>query len=221
MRNNKEILSQRIKNGISSPFNEELINLIKPAIRLFPQKNKRIEERISKMGGLPLIGANEEWPRTEKENKPYAFLLQLDLGEISEVSIENELPKNGLLSFFFNLETWDDGKVFYHEKNNQLIQAPLPEEFYVEEKRKQLPFWKRLFTKRNSFHVFEEHFLEFKLEYQMPSWDSLQMELFHLKGNTTYSDLEVEEKFLVEYNRCGKKRPSFIGLLYRFARLGL
>jgi len=206
MKKDKEILTQRIQNGIAKPFSTELIKLIKPAIRIISQEDQLTQKSLSKFGGIPLMKKEEEWLRAKKGNNPYVFLLQLDLEEIKPYNIGQQLPEKGILSFWFNLDTWDDGKVIYYPNAEALIKADLPPELKEEEERKKLPIWKRIFTKKSEFRLFPECQLKFEIEYHAPSWDSLQIKLFHIRNNTKPIDLEIDEKYIDEY--CCENRSD-------------
>lgn len=211
MKKNKDILTQRIKNGISKPFSDEFIKLIKPAIRIIPNENQSNPKSLSKFGGIPLIEKGKDWIRNQINNKPYAFLLQLDLEEIQSYDIENRLPKKGILSIWFNLDYWDDGKVIYYQNKTELVKAKVPVELKEDEKRKKLPIWKRIFTKRNEFKLFPERFVNFEIEYHAPSWDSLQIKLFQLQSNTKPTDLEIDEKYIDDYCPDYKSEHHLLG----------
>jgi uncharacterized protein YwqG len=60
----------------------------------------------SKLGGLPAVPHRFEWPVWN--GAPLQFLCQLDLEEIHRASPVGWLPKDGLLSFFYDAEqsTW-------------------------------------------------------------------------------------------------------------------
>ena len=211
MKKTREILTKRIRNGIAKPFSSELIKLIKPAIRMIPEQAQSQEKTLSKFGGIPLIKKGEDWIRNQKTNNPYAFLLQLDLEEIESYDIENRLPKKGMLSIWFNLDYWDEGKIIYYPNKEELIKATVPIEFSEEEKRKALPFWKRVFTKYKNVKLYPECKIKFEVEYQTPSWDSLQISLFHLKNKTKPRDLEIDEKFIDDYCYEYKSSHHFFG----------
>ncbi|MCM1164991.1 MAG: YwqG family protein [Lachnospiraceae bacterium] len=100
---------------------------------------------LTKFGGVPDVPENFQWPRYEGESmftdevkpRPLAFLAQFDLANIAQFDTDNMLPKTGLLSFFYDLETmkWgfdpkDKGsaRVFYFEDANALSPAEFPEE---------------------------------------------------------------------------------------------
>lgn len=56
----------------------------------------------SKLGGVPDLPSGVEWP-VYKE-RPLDFLLQVDLAEASPFEKAGLLPKDGLLTFFYNLD---------------------------------------------------------------------------------------------------------------------
>lgn len=207
----KETLIHKVKKGIKAPFSDELIKWIRPAIRIFPAREETASSSLSQFGGIPLIKKGEQWIRSKENNKPYVFLLQLDLEELKSFDIDNRLPDKGILSVWYNLDYWDDGKVVYYRDKRELIKADLPKEYEEEEKRKKLPVWKRIFTKSNGFRLFSECQLKFEIDYQIPSWDSLQMKLFHVRNGTRFLDLEIDENFIDEYLTENKSDHHLLG----------
>ena len=106
-----------------------------------------LEMTASKIGGKPAVPEDFEWPTytgaicgeedSEKKTRPLSFLAQIDLKEISALDKEHRLPEDGILSFFYDLETmtWgfdpeDKGsaQVFYFPKDTALRAADIPEE---------------------------------------------------------------------------------------------
>jgi uncharacterized protein YwqG len=55
----------------------------------------------SKLGGLPDIPPDFEWPLWQ--GRPLDFLLQIDLEEVSQYSVCDPLPKSGRLLFFYDM----------------------------------------------------------------------------------------------------------------------
>jgi uncharacterized protein YwqG len=55
----------------------------------------------SRMGGFPDLPAGTQWPAAH-DGERYAFLMQLNLGELPEVT--HELPRTGMLYFFAQFE---------------------------------------------------------------------------------------------------------------------
>ncbi len=105
------------------------------------------EKRVgaTKFGGRPDVPKDFQWPYYEEESnftdevkpRPLAFLAQFDLFEIAKHDTDGLLPKTGVLSFFYELETmkWgfdpkDKGcaRVFYFEDVNALSPAEFPDD---------------------------------------------------------------------------------------------
>lgn len=193
----KEVLRNNIEKNINSPFKEYLINKIKPTIKL-RSSEINIATKISKIGGIPLV-ENSSWPRSKNTHKLFSFLAQIDLGEMSHYDLDNELPNKGLLSFYFDFDSFNEGKVVYYPDVKSLRMAKIPKLFSAEINRRKLPFWKRIFTKRMNYEIFKECSLFGRNEYNIPSWDSIQMKSFHKSNNTKSSDLLIEEEFIVNY----------------------
>lgn len=99
----------------------------------------------SRFGGKPDVPEDFKWESytgadyldEEVKTRPLAFLAQLDLAEIAPFDTENLLPKTGLLSFFYELETmrWgfdpkDKGcaKVYYFEDTGALSPREFPDD---------------------------------------------------------------------------------------------
>ncbi len=104
-------------------------NLHRPAVHLRP----RSEGGFSRLGGLPMMPADMEWP--EWKGKPQAFLAQLDLSEIHR-ALPSFLPAAGYLYFFYDQEQgtagFDPNDVgawrvsFYQGDATQLAERPAP-----------------------------------------------------------------------------------------------
>lgn len=99
----------------------------------------------TRFGGKPDVPADFEWAYYEGTSmfggevkpRPLAFLAQFDLEEISEYDTENLLPKTGVLSFFYELEsqTWDAdpdekgfARVYWFEDKRALHTAEFPDD---------------------------------------------------------------------------------------------
>lgn len=117
----------------------------------------------SKIGGKPWLPCGFVWPYYEEKsydqitaNRPLAFLAQIDLSEIAPFDGDSVLPKSGVLSFFYEMETqfWgfdpkDKGsaKVFYFEDKATLCEALFPEDLH---RYYQFPQFALSFTQRGS-----------------------------------------------------------------------
>lgn len=94
---------------------------------------------LTKFGGKPDVPEDFEWARYD--GRPLAFLAQFDLEEISRYDTEDLLPKTGVLSFFYDLETKpqsvDDedrgfARVCRFEDKNALRTAEFPDDLKAE-----------------------------------------------------------------------------------------
>ncbi|MDL2234664.1 DUF1963 domain-containing protein [Christensenellaceae bacterium OttesenSCG-928-L17] len=141
---------------------ENLAELLKPfektSIRLLPGNPETpCAKGRSKFGGQPDLPPGFRWDYFEGEapvfdekanykmvtkSRPLAFLLQVNCQEVFALWPESPLPKRGLLSFFYELDTmlWGpeclDGieyvKVHYFEDIDSLVSTPLPEDLKEE-----------------------------------------------------------------------------------------
>lgn len=105
----------------------------------------------SKFGGKPHLPADFEWPwyhgekleydgkgfTTTTANCPLTFLLQIDLGEAAPLDRDGLLPKSGLLSFFYELDSQPWGyspahgggaRVYWFPEELALGETDFPEE---------------------------------------------------------------------------------------------
>lgn len=70
-------------------------------VRTKPLKGKALPTGASKMGGLPDLHPDTEWP--EGERSPAAFVAQWNLAELATSPVCRNLPRIGLLSFLVDL----------------------------------------------------------------------------------------------------------------------
>ena len=99
----------------------------------------------SRIGGRPAVPPDFVWPYYEgraideekAKRRPLAFLAQINLREAASSDVENLLPKSGMLSFFYELETMTWGydpshkgsaRVFYFPNEAELSIAEYPDE---------------------------------------------------------------------------------------------
>ena len=143
----------------------------------------------SKFGGRPAVPADFAWPRFEAENydgetasRPLSFLCQINLAEISAFDRENLLPKEGLLLFFYEMESscWgfdpaDEGcvRVVYLTDPEGLAPMELPEDLSEE-------------------YAVKEYDLSFEAKASYPSYEELDC---HTNADVDWDDYDeaVEE----------------------------
>lgn len=89
----------------------------RPGVLLVPKRLRgdRAPVGASKSGGYPDLAVESEWPRYR--GQPMAFMLQVDLAEVSAVEPAIALPRSGLLSVFL---AFDDFPMpsFYSDANS-------------------------------------------------------------------------------------------------------
>lgn len=99
-----EISSQLKKAGLSG-YEKKIIDQLLPAVRFEPKgldDDKTLPVGVSKIGGMPDLPVGMQWPSWK--DAPLSFLVQLNLAELAKFPFADELPKYGLLSFFYAAE---------------------------------------------------------------------------------------------------------------------
>ncbi|PJI10316.1 DUF1963 domain-containing protein [Clostridium sp. CT7] len=108
------------KFSIPETFNE-FENIILPTIKVSNEITYKAQETLpwdSKLGGCPYLKSEDEYPR-DNEDKPYFFLAQINLEDISGIK---DFPKSGLIQFYvkandvYGLDEDDGFLVRYIEK---------------------------------------------------------------------------------------------------------
>lgn len=126
---------------------------------------------VSKMGGMPDVPSGFVWPTYTGENydgiiatRPLAFLAQYNLAEVSAYDLDHALPANGMLYFFYELETmtWgmyteDAGSayVLYHAGDISTLSPAAPPSNLPDDFR--LPECSVSFETKQSLPDFEEY----------------------------------------------------------------
>ncbi len=132
---NKEQLFDRLKANGLDHFFDKLEPFVKNTIRLYlkPCNEEDIQVGQSKIGGQPDLPSSLYWvteTNTIKKKKfwffgketeqiitkPLSFIAQINLSEIAQFDIENLLPQNGMLYFFYASEQ-DAWGFDFKEKN--------------------------------------------------------------------------------------------------------
>jgi uncharacterized protein YwqG len=160
---------------------KKLLEIAKREIRIdYSTSDEEIECGESKIGGKPDLPTDFDWPyysgnidgNGENKNRPLSFLAQINLKDVVEYDKKGLLPKDGLLSFFYELETMTWGfdpadlgsaKVFYFSGNEELNTTEFPDDMEDEYK---LPELHVDFSDNISFPSYEELLLDEK-----PEWD--------------------------------------------------
>lgn len=96
--NIKSILTKKIKELDWTIESEKITSLIKPCIRIKASTATNIKKGQSKFGGKPDLEENINWPI--KDNRPLAFLGQINFEELENQELIPEQFKNKLIAFF-------------------------------------------------------------------------------------------------------------------------
>ncbi|MFA4987435.1 MAG: YwqG family protein [Candidatus Brocadiia bacterium] len=108
LREMRELVASLAQSGELAEYDHRIARLILPNIRLktAPTAEMNLNIGASKFGGVPDLPEPMMWPR--KSGKPFAFLCQINLGELPPVL--RGFPRKGLLSFFLDMHAFDDAK---------------------------------------------------------------------------------------------------------------
>lgn len=149
----------------------------------------------SKIGGKPDLPADFEWPYYKGKSydgytaeRPLSFLAQINLKEAAAYDKDGLLPKTGILSFFYELDTqkWgfdlkDKGcaRVFYFEEGTDLVQKEFPGDLAPD-------------------FCLPEFSVSLKQEISLPSYDDFCEKL---ERSNTSPPLSIEETDWDSYNK--------------------
>lgn len=91
---------QRLAAAGLGQFAEVLMGMARYSVRLVADSALPTETmRTSRLGGMPDLPAMTRWPSNDGE--PLSFIAQVNLAEVAQEEVAGVLPKDGLLSFFY------------------------------------------------------------------------------------------------------------------------
>jgi len=135
-------------------------------------KSQAVKIGETKLGGCPHFSKNINWPKSDFDNQYLSFLGQINLQEISKFDELKLLPKSGVLYFFFNIDSGDDGRVIYLSNMDGLTKIEPHEEF----KQKEKSFWDKVLFRKGKKKILNECSVRVFKEYSAPFCDSLYVE---------------------------------------------
>ncbi|MFX3623220.1 MAG: YwqG family protein [Ectobacillus sp.] len=100
----KQIEALIEKHGLSH-LKDDLLAISFECLKVVPQKADILPVGCSKMGGAPDLPKMWEYPAYNE--KPLSFIGQFNLEELQQAGIPNDLPKAGMLYFFY-FDDFDD-----------------------------------------------------------------------------------------------------------------
>jgi len=88
---------------------EQLTKLVLAAVEfdLEASRDEAIDVGETKLGGRPDLRDPTLWPRT-KDGRAIGFAAQINLKQMAEFRLGSDLPRDGLLSFFVDVEEYND-----------------------------------------------------------------------------------------------------------------
>lgn len=128
----RESLRSSLLGTTAEPYFERIVNLVRPAVSFTVCNATPCDDAISRMGGLPDVPTEWEWPVGPEG--PLRFLAQVRLDELDGLYAASLLPPDGVLSFFFgpqlygasNMNDCQIARVF-HFASDKLHRATPPE----------------------------------------------------------------------------------------------
>lgn len=90
-------------------YADGIIPLMRKSIRmeLNPQDDEKIAVGASKMGGMPDLPQDMEWPCHADTNAPLSFIAQINFAETHPFDSDGRLPERGMLYFFYDCSIED------------------------------------------------------------------------------------------------------------------
>lgn len=191
----KTKLITTIEKYVIKPYKDLVLKEIKPSIRLKTTGKSSEELGKTKLGGCPDLPKKTNWPKSNYDNTFLSFLGQVNMKDVKLFDELNFLPNEGILYFFFNLDSGDDGKVLFSKEVNIIERVASPEEFKEEKKS----FLKRLFTGKSKKRILLESGVEIYKEYNFPSWDSFPLELIQKKLETDIKPISAFKEGIFDH----------------------
>jgi uncharacterized protein YwqG len=99
------VFRKRLEAAGLGRFADSLVEMARPGVRLVPDSGMQVHDRSSRLGGSPDLPSSIAWPR--KDNAPLSFIAQVNLADVAPYEAEGLLPRDGLLSFFYDALTQD------------------------------------------------------------------------------------------------------------------
>ncbi|MEU5208127.1 YwqG family protein [Streptomyces sp. NPDC020742] len=87
---------------------ERWIGLLRPSLRLEKAADPGTAQVVGRLGGLPELPEDEEWPTWEGHG-PLTFVASFDCAELPSAALDIALPADGTLAFFYFDGQLDDG----------------------------------------------------------------------------------------------------------------
>lgn len=161
---------------------DEILRLAKNEIAMQTDSEAKVDRPdASKIGGKPFLPVNFNWPvftgKDDGITRPLSFFCQLDLSQLAPFDLDKQLPQEGLLSFFYECESFcwgfdpkDKGaaRVYYFADTTGFAPFDIPaqlEEGYV------MPEIAVQFHAKKSYPMFDDFTVLSDLECDWEAYD--------------------------------------------------
>jgi len=165
-------------------FADSLVSLARPSVRLVPDPVTPVRDRSSRLGGPPDLPTSVAWPR--RDDAPLSFVAQVNLADVAPYDAEGLLPRDGLLSFFYDAvkqAAWGFDPADRGSATVMYIPATAPVQ------RREPP------TDLSNAGVFQVVGLRPRAEVTVPPWESYDVESVGMTQDEVfaYADLLPDE----------------------------
>lgn len=183
----REKIEEKIKLLNWNTPNKNILDLIKPSIRITTNSTENSVIGISKFGGLPHLSTNIEWPILNKQ--ALAFLGQINFRDLEWSGLVPYSLHNKLISFFISPYQED------YQNPNPTIHKTIIQQ--IDQDLQLIP--KTFPINLDSKFQFVERNMDFTASVSMPSYQHWKIEELGLKDE----DQELFSDDLVEiFNEC-------------------
>lgn len=171
-------LRDLIQRGILPPYADQVVDLVRPSIRLRTTQTPDDEIPIgtTKFGGLPDLPPGVSWPKEDGVGDHLPFLAQFKLPDVAAFGPSRSLPRDGFLYFFSNGYSDSPAEtnvIHYAGPPESLKRHTLPESL-VQPPR--TSWWQKIFTRRRPPSPFLSCRVTPFIEATCPFWDSFYLD---------------------------------------------
>ena len=94
---------ERLEAAGLGRFADSLSELVRPSVRLIADPAVSVDDRDSRLGEAPDLPPSIAWPYNDDD--PLSFIAQVNLVDVAPYESEGLLPRDGLLSFYYDAVT--------------------------------------------------------------------------------------------------------------------
>ena len=174
-----DTLRSLIRNSILSARTDELMSLAKNTIEIKKLSTGEGAIGVSRIGGLPDLPVTIAWPQWD--DRPLPLIAQIRLADITAYDTQGDLPRTGMLYFFFNEDAFDDyppapgsWQVVYYDGNNS--------------------DFRRITMQSEELHIYPPYVVNFFSRLTLPPFESVYMERLGFSYTAFQKDAPAEKR---------------------------